>query len=88
MIDSDGRPLNARRRRSPRCQRSRLLLAPQSDWMEWQAGYAGGALLMPITHIKELIGRIAEAFAVSKDAAKTRLQKLDYVAPTASEATA
>ena len=112
MIDSDGWPLNARRRRSPRCQRSRILLAPQSDWMEWQAGYADGALLMPITHIKELvtdslhewslfrnvqadtdrhkelIGRIAEAFAVSKDAAKTRLQKLDYVAPAASEATA
>ena len=112
MIDGDGRPLNARRRRSPRCHRSRILLAPQSDWMEWQAGYAGGALLMPITHLKELvadslhewglftsveadtdrhkelIGRITEAFAVSKDAAKTRLNKLGYVAPAVFEATA
>ncbi len=103
MMDSSGSSLKARRRRAPRCQRTRIVLAPQSDWMEWQAGYAGGALLMPVTHFqglvadslgewgldrrleadtdhhKKLIGRIAEAFAVSKDAAKTRLHKLGYV---------
>jgi hypothetical protein len=107
MIDSNGSTLNASRRRSPRCQRTRIVLAPQSDWMEWLAGYAGGAPLMPITHLKELVadslhewgllrrveadtnhhkkllGRIAEAFAVSKDAAKTRLHKLGYVTPAA-----
>lgn len=104
MIDADGGPPRARRRRpSPRCQRARITAAPQSDWMEWQAGYAGGALLMPVTHLEglvaeslrewglgkrleagtdhheKLVGRIAEAFAVSKDAAKTRLEKLGYV---------
>ena len=55
MMQGDGQPLKARRRRAPRCQRSRIIVAPQSDWMEWQAGYAGGALLMPITHLKELV---------------------------------
>ncbi len=104
MMDGDGRPLNARRRKAPRCRRARILVAPQADWMEWQAGYAGGAMLMGITHLrglvsdslhewglirrveadterhKALIGRVAEAFAVSKDAAKTRLHKLGYVA--------
>ena len=104
-LEGAGQRSNARRRRPPRCRRARIVVAPQSDWMEWQAGYAGGALLMPITPFetlvtdslhewdlvrrviaktdrhKELIGRIAEAFAVSKDAADTRLRKLGYVAP-------
>ncbi len=38
-----------------RCRRSRVIAAPQSDWMEWQAGYAGGALLMPITPLREIV---------------------------------
>ena len=91
-----------------RCRRSRVLVSPQSDWMEWQAGYAGGALLMPITplretvesalsewgagrmvrsgtdHHSELVQRVAEAFAVSKDAAGVRLMKLGYAAPAES----
>ena len=25
-----------------------ILNAPQSDWMEWQAGYISGALLIPV----------------------------------------
>ena len=91
-----------------RCQRSRVVAAPQTDWMEWQAGYAGGALLMPITPLRAmveaalaesgggklveagtdrhdgLVQRIAEAFAVSRDAAAFRLTKLGYVAPAAT----
>ena len=55
MMDGDGRPLNARRRKAPRCRRARILVAPQSDWMEWQAGYAGGAVLMGITHLRGLV---------------------------------
>ena len=38
-----------------RCRRSQVITAPQSDWMEWQAGYAGGALLMPITPLREIV---------------------------------
>jgi len=30
-----------------RCRRSTMLRAPGSDWMEWQAGYGSGAILMP-----------------------------------------
>lgn len=29
------------------CKRETMLNAPQTDWMEWQAGYVCGALLMP-----------------------------------------
>ena len=91
-----------------RCKRSRVVAAPQADWMEWQAGYAGGALLMPITPLRavveemlaasgggrlveagtdrhaRLVLRVAEGFAVSKDAAAFRLTKLGYVAPSAA----
>lgn len=38
------------------CHRDGILEAPATDWMEWQAGYACGALLMPVTHVKRLAG--------------------------------
>ena len=39
----------------PRCKRAEMLNAPRTDWMEWQAGYISGAVLMPATHLKELV---------------------------------
>lgn len=36
-------------------KRDNILNAPKSDWMEWQAGYISGALLMPITPIRRLV---------------------------------
>jgi Zn-dependent peptidase ImmA (M78 family) len=33
------------------CKRDSMIDAAQSDWMEWQAGYACGALLMPKTAV-------------------------------------
>src|SRR5580704_16996034 len=35
------------------CKRANIENAAESDWMEWQAGYACGALLMPVTAIVE-----------------------------------
>ena len=35
--------------------RENILNAPQSDWMEWQAGYISGALLMPATPVRRLV---------------------------------
>jgi hypothetical protein len=40
--------------RSAKCLRQRILDAAPADWMEWQAGYMCGALLMPVTHVKRL----------------------------------
>ncbi len=40
---------------SPKCNRSALLNAPQTDWMEWQAGYISGALLMPVSTVRKLV---------------------------------
>lgn len=42
------------------CKRDDMLNASQYDWMEWQAGYICGALLMPVTHVQ----RIAAAYQV------------------------
>jgi hypothetical protein len=39
---------------SPKCNRNALLNAPATDWMEWQAGYISGALLMPLSSVLKL----------------------------------
>ena len=46
-----GKPSNS----SPaRCKRESIIGANPSDWMEWQAGFASGATLMPITPHKKI----------------------------------
>jgi IrrE N-terminal-like domain len=85
------------------CKRDTMLEAPQSDWMEWQAGYVCGAILMPASavrrlvadykqnhglygpvapdsdHGKAIVGQVMHAFAVSSDAARVRLHKLNVL---------
>ena len=46
-VTSDGR--------SPRCKRETILNAKIVDWMEWQAGYASGAFLIPITTLRQIV---------------------------------
>jgi Zn-dependent peptidase ImmA (M78 family) len=41
--------------------RSNILDAAQTDWMEWQAGYVCGALLMPASKVRELAGAYLES---------------------------
>jgi hypothetical protein len=38
-----------------RCKRETIVGAPQTDWMEWQAGYVCGALLMPRRRLNDLV---------------------------------
>jgi len=40
--------------KGPRCKRSTILTTSQVDWLEWQAAYASGAFLMPMTSLKGL----------------------------------
>jgi hypothetical protein len=44
-----------RRVQANRCKRANMESAPETDWMEWQAGYACGALLMPVTALIEVV---------------------------------
>jgi hypothetical protein len=43
---------------SNQCKREAIISAPKRDWMEWQAGYACGAFLIPATYLK---AELAEA---------------------------
>lgn len=85
---------------SIKCKRDNIYGASDYDWMEWQAGYVCGAILMPHTRVKAmakeyfesigeygplgmgstaaagLVGRVAEAFQVSLEAARVRMLKL------------
>lgn len=40
---------------SNKCKRENILRAPKVDWMEWQAGFACGALLMPAAALRTTI---------------------------------
>lgn len=37
------------------CKRDTILNASQYDWMEWQAGFVSGAILMPASHVRRLV---------------------------------
>src|SRR6202140_4298415 len=43
------------------CYRDNILDAAHTDWMEWQAGYVCGALLMPASKVRELAGAHLES---------------------------
>lgn len=42
------------------CKRDDILNASQYDWMEWQAGYICGAILMPVMHVNRLVAAYQE----------------------------
>jgi hypothetical protein len=46
------------------CFRDKILDAAQSDWMEWQAGYVCGALLMPVSRIRALATSYCESHSL------------------------
>lgn len=45
---------------SNKCKRETILQANQTDWMEWQAGFACGAFLMPASAVREVIRRFMD----------------------------
>lgn len=42
------------------CKRESILNARNTDWMEWQAGYVCGALLMPISLLRAVVAAFQE----------------------------
>ena len=38
-----------------KCNRESIVGASEADWMEWQAGYACGAILMPVTSLMDSV---------------------------------
>jgi hypothetical protein len=43
-----------------KCHRDNMIGASERDWMEWQAGYACGAILMPAAALVETVKRFRE----------------------------
>lgn len=43
------------------CKRDTMFSATKTDWMEWQAGYVCGALLMPLSTMRQCVGTYQEA---------------------------
>lgn len=56
-VDSPAAPQSpaVARTASRRCKSTDIQRAPTRDWMEWQAGYVCGALLMPHSHLQRLV---------------------------------
>lgn len=60
-----------------KCKREAIVGARQSDWMEWQAGFACGALLMPATFLRRQVRAFAERHSLAPG-------KVDVGAPEAA----
>jgi hypothetical protein len=45
-----------------RCNREVILHASKADWMEWQAGYVCGALLMPLILVRRVVSDFLERY--------------------------
>lgn len=46
------------------CYRDNMLGARKTDWMEWQAGYASGAALIPKTYVIKVVAAIQERMGI------------------------
>lgn len=48
------------------CKRDRMIDAPATDWMEWQAGHVCGAILMPVSAVRRTLAPIHEGLGSSE----------------------
>ena len=46
------------------CKRETMIAAAKSDWMEWQAGYACGAVLMPRSYVQRTVGEYQQSHGI------------------------
>lgn len=46
------------------CKRDTILSTGKTDWMEWQAGYACGAVLMPRSHVMRRVGGLQQKLGI------------------------
>ena len=46
------------------CKRETIISNSKKDWMEWQAGYACGAFLIPASYLKDELVRVAQIIGI------------------------
>ena len=64
----------------PRCKRPGEIGGYVGDWMEWQAGYASGAILMPISWLRDLIQEAFTAWGAFANIPRNSAQAVDLIA--------
>lgn len=52
------------KRRGIYCKRETMIQAQKTDWLEWQAGYACGAILMPSSYLRRTAADIYERLGI------------------------
>jgi hypothetical protein len=70
------------------CPRGRIIQAPVSDWMEWQAGYAGGAILIPLAVIRAVVGEGNKQIPADSERAHEFITKVAESCDVSNEAAA
>ena len=65
-LDTGGAPRKSMRRKHHKCRRQKIVEARMVDWMEWQAGYAGGAFLMSVTPLRDLVAAAFDEWSVGR----------------------
>jgi len=63
-----------------KCHRETILHAKQVDWMEWQAGYACGAYLMPNSHLRRVVSDYMRRHQVLTELHASALEATELVA--------
>jgi hypothetical protein len=61
------------------CKRETIIDARNTDWMEWQAGYVCGALLMPISLIRKAAGDFQEEHGIFGPIASATAEAADLI---------
>ena len=69
----------------PRCKRPGDIRGPGTDWMEWQAGYVSGAVLMPITRLQQLVQRTFDAWRAFRSVPTGSVKGEDLVTKVAGQ---
>ncbi len=67
----------------PRCNRPGDIGGYSGDWMEWQAGYVSGAILMPISRLMELVQKAFNGWDTFGSVPPNSTQGADLVARVA-----
>ena len=65
----------------PRCKRPGEIGGYGGDWMEWQAGYVSGAMLMPISRFTELVQEAFNAWGADAYLLNTNLSGANFSGP-------
>jgi len=66
-----------------KCKRDHMVTAPQADWMEWQAGYVCGAVLMPRRAMSKFVQKFCDRRHVTGTVSLTTPHGRDLVGAVA-----